>query len=136
MRLVKNTSIAICIRSSVPCVEDLQSWLHAIAVSTLLQLHPNYMIILLKLTPSSEAPVPLCFYVLLAAVTRWPEAENGHHSVLGAGTAGTDRQSSTLLYKPRTPLQHQFVQRLSQLGRKTIAGQLSSVRPKEPVPVL
>jgi len=69
----QNISIAICIRSSAPHAKNLQSLLHAISDFTLLHLHPNYIIILLKLTPSSEAPVPLHFYVFLAAVTGWPE---------------------------------------------------------------
>ena len=62
----QNISIAICIRSSAPHVENLQSLLHAISVSSLLYLHPSYVIILLKLTPPSEAPVPLSFYAFLA----------------------------------------------------------------------
>lgn len=62
--------VAIHIRSSAPHVENLQSLLHAISVPTLPHLHPNYVIILLKIIPPSEAPVPLSFYVFLAkAVT-------------------------------------------------------------------
>lgn len=62
----QNISIAISIRSSAPHVENLMASLHATSVSTLLHLHPNYMIILLKCTSTSEAPVPLSFSVFLA----------------------------------------------------------------------
>lgn len=62
----QNSNIAICTRSSVPHVENLQPLLHPVSVSTLPHLHSNYAIILLKLIPTSEAPVPLSFWIFLA----------------------------------------------------------------------
>lgn len=117
----QNIGIAICMRSSAPHVENLQSLLHAISVSTLLHLHPNYVISLLKLTPPSEAPVPLSFYVFLAKAVIgvcWVLAQLEWTDRIAHSCVSQEHLFNTSLFRDS----HKF-------GQNTIPEQLGSLRP-------